>query len=104
MSQIVDVPTDFNSASATGLVKASKRFIKTAFYDLEPGAIVRLVDADGNRCFGRIEEVQGLSLKIRPAWETWEGGSPRVEVTYAFELATPHVTPEKAGRALSLTA
>lgn len=102
---LVDVPTDFNSITSGGLVKASKRFVRTAWYDLTPGAVVRLIDADGNSCLGRIEQAEGLSLRVMPAWSTWQAGPVHVELAYAFQLAPPVLSPETVSVGdLSLTA
>lgn len=64
---------DFNQVDAEDRVLASIRFSNLRLHEDRPekGAWVRLVDAEGNSCLGRVEEVRNLILAIRPEWDSW---------------------------------
>lgn len=83
MYKLAEIAVDFNSSAPGGLVKASKRFILTAWYEVVAGVAIRMTDADGNSCIGEVVEVNGLSLKVSPIWETWTSGSPAVQLDYS---------------------
>ena len=81
--KLAEIAVDFNASAPGGLIKASKRFLFAAWYDIAAGAAVLMTDADGNACVGEIVEVNGVSLKIRPIWETWISGSPALHLDYS---------------------
>jgi hypothetical protein len=41
----------------------------------EPGDVVYLLDGNGRGCVGRVEQVEGWYVCVRPDWSTWTGGS-----------------------------
>jgi hypothetical protein len=66
---------DFDLLSDDGLLRASMRFQKGA----EPpaaGDAVYLMDGEGHGCVGRVEDVDGWYVHVRPDWSSWVGGPP----------------------------
>ena len=81
--KLAEIAVDFNSSAPGGLIKASKRFLLAAWYEIVVGVAVLMTDADGNACIGQVVEVNGPSLKIRPAWETWTSGNRAIQLDYS---------------------
>ena len=41
----------------------------------QSGDLVYLLDARGSGCVGRVQQVDGWYVCVRPDWNTWTGGS-----------------------------
>jgi hypothetical protein len=64
------IEVDFTSLDAEDRVVASLRF-SNRWQRPEVGDWVRLMDAEGNSCIGRVEELRNLIVAVRPDWGTW---------------------------------
>lgn len=61
---------DFNQTDASDRVVASLRFANR-WERPQEGEWVRLLDAEGNVCVGRVEEIRNLIVAVRPDWGSW---------------------------------
>ncbi len=80
--------TDFNSINSKGQVRVSRRRIAFTAQELVPGVWLHLEDADGNSCVGVIEDARESTLRVRPAWDTWQAGA-LAEVEYHVATGGP---------------
>ncbi len=81
---------DFSSVDESGLLPATFRY---AMFLRKPkvGDWVRLDDAEGHSCRGRIERITGELIEVAPVWETWtsEWKTPsRFSSSYQQDLRT----------------
>jgi hypothetical protein len=81
--KLAEIGVDFNTSAPGGLIKASRRFLVGAWGQLATGVPVLMTDEDGNSCVGEVVEVNGLSLIIRPIWETWMSGTARTSLQFS---------------------
>jgi hypothetical protein len=65
------IRADFNAASQSGVLVASKRFLESTVEDLRPGVEILVRDWEGNSCRGVVTEVSGLAVSVELAWTTW---------------------------------
>ena len=65
---------DFSSVDESGLLPATFRY---AMFLRKPsvGDWVRLDDAEGHSCRGRIKRITGELIEVAPVWETWTSES-----------------------------
>jgi hypothetical protein len=62
---------DFNSADERRRFTASLRFADTPERPTE-GELIRLHDDEGNSVMGVVEEIEGMTVYVRPQMETWK--------------------------------
>jgi hypothetical protein len=62
--------TDFNATASDGSLYVSRRRL-WALLPVEVGQPIRLFDAEGNSCFGRVVSVSARGLRVMPDWATW---------------------------------
>jgi hypothetical protein len=77
---ITSIRADLGSLSDDGLVQASRRYVTMAWYPLEVGLTVLVMDPDGPTCNGLITRIDGMAIDIEPIWATYSAG-PHVEIT-----------------------
>ena len=74
------VEVDFNNLDANDCVVSSLRFLNQ-WRRPTVGEWVRLIDAEGNACIGRVSELRNLMAVLEPDWGTWTSGT----VTHVFD-------------------
>jgi hypothetical protein len=73
---VMSVKVDFNAIGDDGILRASRRFMKVVWGQLEAGqSWVLARDGEGNTCQARIEGIHNMALDLRPDWRTWMAGS-----------------------------
>jgi hypothetical protein len=81
---------DFQLLDDDGCTWISMRFRRNS--DADPpraGDLVYLLDGEGCGCVGRVQQVEGWYVCIRPDWSTWIGGElPTAAAPAAARSAT----------------
>lgn len=70
LERLLQIGADFNALDAEGRVRASLRYAATPEIPAV-GELVLLMDAEGNSCLARVEEVDGLAIVAGADWTTW---------------------------------
>lgn len=66
---------DFELLDEDGCSWVSMRFRREGDpAEPRPGDLVYLLDGSGSGCAGRVQQVQGWYVCVRPDWSTWTGG------------------------------
>ena len=76
LAREVVLRVDFDLLDDAGCCWISMRFHRhSAAGWPEAGDVVYLLDGKGAGCVGRVEEVDGWYVCVRPDWSTWVGDS-----------------------------
>lgn len=88
---------DFNDQTENGRLVALIRHASNSAREPRVGDAAMLRDAEGNRCRGRVERVDGALAYIVPDWDTWVGveslSRPTIGVDVDVELAPFPIPP-----------
>jgi hypothetical protein len=75
LAREVVLRVDFELLDDDGCSWISMRFQRRSTVDPpQPGDVVYLLDARGSGCVGRVQQVDGWYVCVRPDWNTWTGG------------------------------
>jgi hypothetical protein len=75
VSREVVLRVDFDLVDDAGCSWVSMRFHRhSAAVPPRAGDLVYLLDGKGAGCVGRVQEVDGWYVCVRPDWGTWTGG------------------------------
>ena len=76
LAREVVLRVDFELLDGEGCSWISMRFQRQSTVAApQAGDLVYLLDARGSGCVGRVQQVDGWYVCVRPDWDTWTGGS-----------------------------
>ena len=75
LAREVVLRVDFELLDDDGCSWVSMRFQRrSTVAPPQAGDLVYLLDAGGSGCVGRVQQVDGWYVCVRPDWDTWTGG------------------------------
>jgi hypothetical protein len=82
---------DFNSVDEGRRFTTSLRFTDTPERPAE-GELIRLHDDEGNSVMGVVEQIDGMTVHVRPQMETWRSTEISLAAQFVYEAPFRAVT------------